>query len=31
LFTQIDALSNELVRRYRSGSSNVDSLLDENR
>jgi len=31
LFTQIDALSNELVRLYRSGSSNVDSLLDENR
>jgi molybdopterin converting factor small subunit len=30
LFGQIDVLSNELVRRYRS-SSNVDALLDESR
>jgi molybdopterin converting factor small subunit len=30
LFAQIDVLSNELVRRYRS-SSNVDALLDESR
>lgn len=30
LFVQIDELSNELVRRYRS-SSNVDALLDERR
>ena len=29
LFAQIDAISNELVRRYRAGSTNVDSLLDE--
>lgn len=30
LFVRIDALSNELVQRYRS-SSNVDALLDEGR
>lgn len=30
LFVQIDALSSELVRRYRAGSTNVDALLDEN-
>lgn len=31
LFVQIDALSAELVRRYRSSASSVDSLLDKDR
>lgn len=31
LFSQIDALSGELVRRYRTSTSSVDSLLDESR
>jgi len=31
LFAEIDALSSELVRRYRESSANVDVLLDENR
>jgi molybdopterin synthase sulfur carrier subunit len=31
LFAEIDALSGELVRRYRSSSSSVDALLDEDR
>jgi molybdopterin synthase sulfur carrier subunit len=31
LFAEIDALSGELVRRYRESSANVDVLLDENR
>jgi hypothetical protein len=31
LFTRIDELSNELVQRYRTSSSDVDSLLDEGR
>ena len=31
LFTRIDALSGELVRRYRTSTSSVDSLLDESR
>lgn len=31
LFAQIDALSGELVRRYKSSTSSVDSLLDESR
>ncbi|MFM8508607.1 MAG: MoaD/ThiS family protein [Actinomycetota bacterium] len=31
LFARIDAMSAELVRRYRSATSSVDSLLDENR
>lgn len=31
LFSQIDELSGELVRRYRASTSSVDSLLDESR
>jgi hypothetical protein len=31
LFTRIDELSEELVQRYRTSSSDVDSLLDEGR
>ena len=31
LFTRIDELSNELVQRYRTSSSDVDALLDEGR
>ena len=31
LFTQIDALSAELVRRYRTSTASVDTLLDESR
>ena len=31
LFARIDALSAELVRRYRSSTASVDSLLDESR
>jgi flagellar biosynthesis GTPase FlhF len=31
LFTRIDELSDELVQRYRTSSSDVDSLLDEGR
>lgn len=31
LFAEIDALSQELVRRYRSSTSSVDALLDESR
>lgn len=31
LFERIDALSAELVRRYRASTSSVDSLLDESR
>lgn len=31
LFARIDALSGELVRRYRSSTSSVDALLDEGR
>ncbi len=31
LFAQIDALSSELVRRYRTSTSSVDALLDESR
>lgn len=31
LFTEIDALSGELVRRYRESSASVDVLLDEDR
>lgn len=31
LFAQIDALSAELVRRYKSSTSSVDALLDESR
>ena len=31
LFTEIDALSTELVRRYRTSTSSVDALLDESR
>ena len=31
LFARIDELSSELVRRYREGSSSVDTLLDEKR
>jgi hypothetical protein len=31
LFAEIDALSGELVRRYRSSSSSLDALLDEDR
>jgi len=29
LFTRIDALSAELVRRYRDGEANVDGLLGD--
>jgi molybdopterin synthase sulfur carrier subunit len=31
LFAQIDALSSELVRRYRSSTSSIDALLDDGR
>lgn len=31
LFAEIDALSGELVRRYKSSTSTVDALLDESR
>ncbi|MFZ9706629.1 MAG: MoaD/ThiS family protein [Ilumatobacteraceae bacterium] len=31
LFSQIDALSTELVRRYKTSTSSVDALLDESR
>ena len=29
LFAEIDALSKELVRRYRTSTANVDALLDQ--